>query len=203
MITQNSRDLLNASREYFKDGHYKVVEPMIRELLVTDKFNPEVHYMAGSFYLEKGQLKKAMDSFKKSLEIDPCFTDASIGLSIILNDLGRYEEGKQVFEKAYALMKQRQSSASDINENLAKKHEELGNLYFLYGKYKEALENYSKASGFSKNDLRYKLKVIDCLLKMNLLNQALEEAESLEARYKQNWNIISKMIKIRNQMGLS
>ena len=203
MIKQNNNDLLNASKEYFKEGHYKIVEPMINELLVTDKFNPEVHYMAGSFYLEKGQLKKAMNSFKKSLEIDPGFTNASIGLSIILNDLGRYEEGKEVFEKAHTLMKQKKSSNSKANEDLAKKHGELGDLYFLQGKYREAIQNYNKASELSKHDLKFKLKVIDCLIKMNLLNHALKEAKKLKARYKQNWNIISKIIKIRNHMGLS
>ena len=203
MIKQSNNDLLNASKEYFKEGHYRIVEPMIRELLVTDKLNPEVHYMAGSFYLEKGQLKKAMDSFKKALEIDPCFTNASIGLSIILNDLGRYEEGKDIFEKAYALMKRKKSSDSEINEKLADKYGELGDLFFLHGKYKEAIENYNKSSGFSKNDLRFKLKIVDCLIKMNALNQALREAKKLESRYKQNWNVISKIIKIRNQMGLS
>lgn len=203
MIKQNNDDLLNASREYFKEGHYKIIEPMINELLITDKFNPEVHYMAGSFYMEKGQLKKAMNAFKKSLEIDPGFTNASIGLSIILNDLGRYEEGKEVFEKAYSLMKQKKQSKSKINEDLAKKHGELGDLYFLQGKYREAIQNYNKASEFSKYDLRFRLRVIDCFIKMNLLNHALKEARKLEALYKQNWNVISKIMKIRNQMGLS
>ncbi len=204
MITEKNHDLLKASREYLNEGHYRVAEPMLRELLVTDKFNPEVHYMAGSFYLEKGQLKKAMNSFRKSLEIDPGFTDASIGLSVILNDLGQYEEGRQVFEKAYTLMKQKKkSSTPDINEDLAKKYGELGDLCFLHKRYREALENYNKASGFSKKDLRYKLKVLDCLMKMNLLDQALKEVQNLEIRYKQNWNVISKIIKIRHQMGLS
>ena len=202
MRTEKYNDLLSASREFLKEGHYKLVEPMLRELLIKDKLNPEVHYMAGIFYLEKGQLKKATDFFKKSLEIDPHFTDASIGLSVILNDLGRYGEGKRVFEKAYTLMKQKNLS-SRTDENLAKKHGELADLYFLCKKYKEALENYNTASRFSKSHLKYKIKAIDCFIKMNLLEQALEEAQNLESQYKQNWNVISKIIKIRKQMGLS
>ena len=107
MARQDPEELFFAAKEYFNEGHYKIVEPMIEQLLIVDDRNPEVHYMAGTLYFEKGQLKKALASFRKSLDIDPNFTDSSIGLSIILNDLGRYGDGKRVFEEAYALMKQK------------------------------------------------------------------------------------------------
>ena len=58
-----------------------------------------------------------MAFFKKALEIDPHFTNASIGLSVILNDLGRYEEGREIFEKAYTLMKQKKSSSIVLSES--------------------------------------------------------------------------------------
>ena len=176
---------------------------MIQQLMIMDDRNPEVYYMAGTLYFEKGQLKKALGAFKKSLEIDPNFTDSSIGLSIILNDLGRYGEGKQVFEEAYALMKQKDNGGDKpyVNEKLAMKHEELADLYFLYNRYEEALENYNKAADFSKNHVQYKIKAIDSLIHMKLLSRALREAEALEDRNPRHVDLLLKLAQIHYQMN--
>lgn len=205
MARQDPDELFQAAKEYFNEGHYKIVEPMLQQLLIIDDKNPEVHYMAGTLYFEKGQLKRALSSFKRSLEIDPNFTDSSIGLSIILNDLGRYSEGKRVFEEAYALMKQKDASGSApyVNEKLAQKHEELADLYFLYKRYEEALENYNRAADFSKTHVNYKIKAIDCLINMKLLARALKEAENIEQRFNTNVDLLLKMAQIHYQMNNS
>ena len=202
MARQDTDELFHAAKEYFNEGHYKIVEPMIQQLLIVEDRNPEVHYMAGTLYFEKGQLKKALASFRKSLEIDPNFTDSSIGLSIILNDLGKYGEGKQVFEEAYALMKQKDSSGTSpyINEKLASKHEELADLYFLYKRYEEALENYNKAADFSKNHIEYKIKAIDSLIQMKLLSRALKEAEATESKNPYHVDLLLKIAQIHYQL---
>jgi tetratricopeptide (TPR) repeat protein len=203
MARQDPEELFHAAKEYFNEGHYKIVEPMVEQLLIIDDRNPEVHYMAGTLYFEKGQLKKALASFRKSLDIDPNFTDSSIGLSIILNDLGRYADGKRVFEEAYALMKQKDSSGSEpyVNEKLANKHEELADLYFLYKRYEEALENFNKAADFSKNHASFKIKAVDCLIHMKLLSRALREAESLEDKFPYNVELLLKLAQIHYQMS--
>lgn len=202
MARQDPEELFQAAKEYFKEGHYKIVEPMIQQLMIIDQKNPEVHYMAGTIYFEKGQLKKALTSFRRSLEIDPSFTDSSIGLSIILNDLGRYGEGKKVFEEAYALMKQKSSSDKDpyVNEKIARKHEELGDIYFLYKKYEEALENFNKAAELSKDPIFYQIKAIDSLLQMKLLSRALKEALLAENKNPHNVELLLKVGQIYYQL---
>ena len=201
MARQDPDELFDAAKEYFNEGHYKIVEPMVQQLLIIDEKNPEVHYMAGTLFFERGQLKKALASFKKALTIDPNFTDASIGLSIILNDLGRYSEGKQVFEEAYALMNSKEKSGDEpyINEKLAQKHEELADLYFLYRRYEEALEHFNKAADFSKNSLKYKLKSVDSLICMKLLSRAMKEADALEAKYPRKVELLLKRAQIHYQ----
>lgn len=201
MARTDPEELFNAAKEYFIEGHYKVVEPMIQQLLIIDDKNPEVHYMAGTLHFDKGQMKRALNSFTRSLQIDPNFTDSSIGLSIILNDLGRYSEGQQVFEEAYALMKQKDASGNEpyVNEKLALKHEELADLYFLYKRFEEALENYNKAADFSKNRINFKIKAIDCLIHMKLLTRALKESQSLELQYPERVDLLLKIAQIHYQ----
>ena len=202
MARQDADELFEAAKEYFNEGHYKVVEPMLQQLLIVDQKNPEVHYMIGTLAFEKGQLKKAIESFRRSLQIDPHFTDASIGLSIIFNDLGRYDEGKKVFEEAYALMKQKGSEDKPyVNEKIANKHEELGDLYFLYKKYEDALENFNRAVQLSKEKTRFVIKSIDCLLQMKLLSRALREAEQYENQSGNNVELLLKIAQIHYQLG--
>ena len=80
--------------------------------------------MLATIYYDKGQFSKAIKTFKRALEIDPTYTDASVGLSIILNDLGRYEEGKEVFQKAQKLLDERKKDLMKLTkevEGLVKK----------------------------------------------------------------------------------
>ena len=202
MARHDPEELFSAAKEYFIEGHYKIVESMIQQLLIVDERNPDVHYMAGTLAFEKGKLKQAIQHFKKSLQIDPHFTDSSIGLSIILNDLGKYDEGKRIFEEAYALMKQKGSDDKPyFDESIAKKHEELGDIYFLAKQYEEALENFNRASKISSNKVFYGIKSIDCLLQMKLLSRAEREAQELLEAHPEDTRILNSMAKIQYQLG--
>ena len=201
MITQDIGELFGSAKDYFREGHYEIAGPMLEQLLIMDPLNPEVHYMAGTFYLEKGHLRKALHFFKKSLELDPGFIDASIGLSILLNDLGQYEKAKKVFEKAYTLTKQKDSSGFQTNERLAQKHQELGDMYFLQGRYEQALKNYNRSFDLSKNRLQYGMKAIDCLIQMKLMTQALKKAQTLETSHPKDYDLLLKTAQIHHQLG--
>ena len=63
LMTEKNRELFYTSRKFFKEGHYRLVEPLLKELLKENKFNPEIYYMAGYLSLEKGQLKRAHGLF--------------------------------------------------------------------------------------------------------------------------------------------
>jgi len=117
-------DMLQEARESFIEGNYKVAEPLLNQMLLQSTKNPEVYQMLATIYYDKGQFNKAIKTFKRALEIDPTYTDASVGLSIILNDLGRYDEGKQVFQEAQKLLDRKSGKVdSYIEEKLAAKHE--------------------------------------------------------------------------------
>lgn len=87
-------DLLEEARRSFIDGNYKVAEPILQQLIFKNTKNPEVYQMLATIFYDQGKFTKAIQTFKRALEIDPTYTDASVGLSIILNDLGKYEEGR-------------------------------------------------------------------------------------------------------------
>lgn len=161
MSQDDLRILLDTAKEHFNKGHYKLAEPLLLQLQNEPNAKPDVAYMLASIAFDKGLLKKAIHLFKRSLEIDPEFTDSSVGLSIILNDLGRYDEAKKVFEDAYAIMKQKQKLGKDafLLQKLAQKHSELGDLYANNNYLQEALNEYQKALKHQPNNTELQVKI--------------------------------------------
>lgn len=200
----DKEELFTSAREYFTKGHYKVAEPMIQQLMILENRNPELYYMYGTILYDQGKLKKAIETFKKALEIDPGFTDAGIGLSIILNDLGKYEEAKTIFEESYAIMKQKETQQSPyINSKLSQKHAELGELYYLYKRYTEGLKEYQKAFELNKTEVPYGLQVVEGYLCVGQHEAALEEMKSLTYEFPENIDVKLKLAQMYFQNGQS
>lgn len=182
----HAKELLDTAREHFREGNYRIAENLLQQLLVSNTKNPEVFHMMATIFYDQGKFNKAIKTFKRALEIDPTFTDASVGLSIILNDLGRYEEGKKVFlEAQQALARKSNEPDAYAQEKLASKHDELGELYFQYKRYDEAQEQYLKALSLSARKADLKMKVVECLLKKGDDARALNELKLIVQDYPQ------------------
>lgn len=179
-------EMLTEARENFITGNYKVSEPILNQMILQNTRNPEVYQMLATIYYDKGQFNKAIRTFKRALEIEPTYTDASVGLSIILNDLGRYEEGKQVFEEAQKIL-DRKSGRMDpyIEEKIASKHEELADIYFQYKQYPEALEQLFKAQKLSSRKAEIVMRMTDCYVKMSDSERAIRELRLIIKEYPQ------------------
>lgn len=180
MQHDDTNDILNTAKEHFTKGHYKLAEPLLLQLHSEALPKADVPYMLGTIAFDRGQLKKAIQLFKQSLEINPEFTDAAVGLSIILNDLGRYEEAKKVFDDAYTAMKRRQNKGvgkdETLNEKLALRHAELGDMYFLNSMYDEAEVEFAKAVKLNPAVKTYMQKLEETQLKTHKAADELSAA---------------------------
>lgn len=194
--------LLDAAKDHFNKGHYKLAEPLLAQLQSEAYQKPDISYMLAAIAFDRGQLKKAIQLFKQSLEIDPEFTDSAVGLSIILNDLGRYDEAKKIFEDAYSVMKGKQKSGKDnyLNQKLSKKHAELGDLYMVHNMFSEALEEFTKAAKLAPGVTEYTLKLGECLLKTKNDTQAITTFEkALSDNYEVDTHL--KLVEALSQSG--
>jgi tetratricopeptide (TPR) repeat protein len=177
-------ELLNSAKEFFRAGRYSATEPLLNQLILNGAKDREIFHMLGTIYYDQGKFNKAIRAFKRALEIDPSFTDASVGLSIILNDLGRYEEGKKIFEEAKQLLAKGGAKEDPyVNEKLALKHDELGELYFRYQRFMEALEQYYNALNLSTRKPELTMKVVETLLRLGDGHKALKELRALIGAY--------------------
>jgi tetratricopeptide (TPR) repeat protein len=177
-------DMLSETREYFIDGNYKMAEPILQQMLLQNTRNPEVYQMLATIYYDKGQFSKAIKTFKRALEIDPTYTDASVGLSIILNDLGKYDEGKQVFIEAQTqLDKKAGKNDPFVDEKLSSKHEELADLYFQYKRFNEALEQLLRAQKLSTRKAEITMRIAEVYVQLGQNDRAVKDLRSLIREY--------------------
>lgn len=177
-------EMLSEAKENFINGNYKVAEPLLNQLILQNSRNAEVYQMLATIYYDKGQFNKAIRTFKRALEIDPTYTDASVGLSIILNDLGKYDEGQQIFEEAQKLL-ERKSGKMDsyVEEKIASKHEELADIYFQYKFYKEALDQLFRAQKLSSRKAEISMRIAECYVKTGDSDRAVRELKTLIREY--------------------
>lgn len=179
------KEMFSSAEENFKENRYAEAEPMLNQLVLKKSKRPEVFHMLGTIYYDQGKFNKAIRSFKSALELDAGFTDASIGLSIILNDLGRYEEGQKVFDEARTMLAvSGQALDTSINEKFSMKHDELGELYLQHHKVEEALEQFQKA--FLLTNLRRPeigVRVADCQHRLGQLSLAIRDLRILVREY--------------------
>lgn len=177
-----SQQLIEEARLAFIEGDYKTAEPLLNQPTLINSKNPEIFQMLATIYYDQGKFNKAIATFKKALEIDPSYTDAAVGLSIILNDIGRYDEAKKVFEDAKSLLdtkKQIASTEPNINEKFAAKHAELADLYLQHKRFEESAEQYHKAILLTSKKIDYFLRLAECYVQAGHKEKALKELRNM------------------------
>lgn len=204
-LSNEVQELLQLAREKFIAGDYKSTQAIVGQILPKNEKIPEVFQMLATIFYSNGQFNKAIKTFKRALEIDPYYTDASVGLSIILNDLGRYEEGRNVFLEAQSLLERKNRRPDPtVNEKLAGKYEELGDLLFQCHRYDEALEHYQKAYALSQKKQHMALLIVDCYKKMGQKDKALKELKTIIKEFPQfhaGRNRLASLLYEMNKVG--
>ena len=168
------QDLLNR-----KD--YGRAESMIREKLAKDPNSPDGHYLMGVLNYFRGSVGPTIASLKRALELDPRHTDAAICLSVLLNDLGKYDEAKKIFDQAnQSVVHRREGVVSGVDQKFAVKHLELGDLYFRYRRYDESIEEYSKAALLNPGHFETRIRRAKAYARKGFVSRALQDLQSLK-----------------------
>ncbi len=177
--------ILLKGRECFERREFKKALYFLNEVIDSDSNNTEGYFLMANIFHMQGQIGKAIKAFQKVLELDPNHTDASISLSVLLNDIGRYEEAQKIFNAANAKVKNTTQGIEDthINKKFSSKHHELAELYFSYQRYDEALFEYNKASGLDPDNLEVRIKISKTYAKKGFISKAFEELKKLKNEY--------------------
>lgn len=148
---------LSKAKEKIKLRSFSEAE---QELFSAIQMNPqgyEAFFLLGGLYHDQGKFDRAVAAYKKALLLKPNYTEASLSLSILFNDLGHYEEGRLIFNRSRKQVEAEEYDPS-LNEKLSQKHVELGELYETYNRFIEADHEYQKAFDLMPNNPHIILK---------------------------------------------
>lgn len=123
----------------------------------------DVYNMLGLLYYNKTRFEDAIKSFKQALLLNPNYTEAGLNLTVVFNELGRYDESAGVYEKAKEMRRDDEKYLDPfIKGKLANMHAELGKIYKDLGLYDDAAEEYKKALNLRPEfiDIRVNLGVV-------------------------------------------
>lgn len=171
-------------------------ESLIREKIQKDPESADAYYLLGVMHYFQGQLPQTIENLKHALDLDPRHTDAAVCLSVLFNDIGKYDEAKRVFEQAnQSIVHQQTGDDTEIDRKFAVKHLELADLYFRYRRYDEAIEEYGKASSLDPLELDIRIKRAKAYAKKGFLTRAMQELQQLKHEH-------GHYIPARIQLGL-
>ena len=130
----------------------------------------DVHHLAAMIARERGDFVRAATHLERAVAINPRYTEALLALAITYNDLGRYDESREVRERLAASQAPQDGARTDpapraqdldpfVLGKIANQHAALAQAYKDAGCYDDALRELARAvelrPGFV--DLRVKL----------------------------------------------
>ncbi len=180
----NNEKSLNQVRVLIKSHEFKKAEKYLSTMISGGSGDSSVYFELGNLYHTRGEIGRAIKSFKKTLELEPSHTDASISLSVLLNDVGQYNEARKVFEETDRRVKKGDSGSliddKHINKKFSLKHLELADLYLTYNRFDEALFELKKASALDPENLQFRLKLAKIYSKKGFKGKAVDELVKLK-----------------------
>jgi len=183
-------------QELIRRREYGHAQELLDEQIQKKRNLAENHYLLGVVCHFKGDLRRAAFHLKQALEHDPSHTDAAICLSVLYNDVGKYDQAKSVFEQAnYSVVHKQTSQKIGINKKFAVKHLEIADLYFRYRRYDEAIDEYTKAANLDPTTLQVFIRRAKAFAKRGFVSRAQSELELLKREH-------HEFIEARVQLGL-
>lgn len=169
----------NHAQIAFEEGRLDEAEKTFEKILKKSKKGyADIFNRLGQICSEKGLLERAAGYFQDALNINPRYTDASLNLTITLNELRRFDEAEKVFSRAKKIiLKERDSLDPFIQGKLANEHAKLGDSYYELGRFDHALEEYRKALNLKPNFADIHTKIGITLRDRGDLEQAVHAFE--------------------------
>jgi len=143
--------------------------------VATAKVSPSSHQNhnnLGDMYARHGDLEKAVEEFKKAIELKPNYADAYHNLANVYHQMGKDDLAKENYQKAL-----------EFNPSLWQSHQNLAALYFLEEKFDLAQQHLLK--GVEINPTNPELYINLGILYQKIgnkekANEALQKALSLD-----------------------
>jgi len=177
-MDERTRDLLARGREAYEANDYDKAEPCLIQLVNEQRGFADVHDMLGVIYHQQGRLHEAVAMFEAALRLNPNYTEAALNLAVTFNDLGRYQDAKEVYGQALRASKSGPRKLDPFAQGkIANMHAEVGKAYDALGLYPDAVREYERALDLCPHFQDIRTRLGTTLREMGAFPAALRELE--------------------------
>ncbi|MCA9652571.1 MAG: tetratricopeptide repeat protein [Myxococcales bacterium] len=172
---------LAAGRELYLAGEYERARPHLEAVRDAEQGFADVHNMLGFIHFEQGRPEQAREELERALVINPHYTEAVLNLAVVCNELGLYDEGRRLYERAHH---SRGSGGLDQLEPLARgkianMHADLGDAYLSLGLGEHAIKEFQKALRVCPTFVDIRTKLANALRDAGRTEEALDEYQAI------------------------
>jgi tetratricopeptide (TPR) repeat protein len=146
MLTTQSQKLLTRARSAFDRRDYVAALADVRELVEGHPHFADVRHLMGLCLSMLGQPDAALEQFDRALAENDAYIDAHLCRAITLNELGRFDDARESFERA-AECESRAGGrfSASVSAKLANAHAAMADLYLAAGAADEAASELGRA----------------------------------------------------------
>ena len=186
-----------AARECFSNRNYYGALYCLEDVAGTGRLWADAHHLRGVCLSLLDRPEEALAEFDQALTLNPRYLEAWLHRGVILNQLGRIEEGAAAFASARAAEGPAiQGLSAHVAARLANEHARLGEMYAEAGALLEAVEEYQRAVVLGPTYFDLRLRLARLLLEAGNPLQAREVLEAILAD-RPDW------VDARVQLGLT
>jgi tetratricopeptide (TPR) repeat protein len=138
--------------------------------------------MLGVIYHQQGRLADAEAMLQEALRINPAYTEAALNLAVTLNDLGKYREAKEIYQRAMVASRNAPRNLDPFAKGkIANMHADVGAAYHGVGLYEDAVREYERALALCPKFVDIRTKLGTTLREMGNVPAAVREFEQVKA----------------------
>ncbi|VAV82384.1 hypothetical protein MNBD_DELTA01-885 [hydrothermal vent metagenome] len=196
------RGHFEAAKKAYKENDFSGALKEIESLLDEHEGFADVHNMKGLIHYGLGRRSEAAAAFEQALRINPSYSEASLNLVVVYNELGKVDKAQSVYELAkkatgLQVVAGRESYLDPyVSGRLANMHAELGAIYKDLGIFEKAVYEFKSA-------LEMKPGLIDVLTQLGVIYRDMKDYSMSIKMLEEAVTNNSRFTGARLQLGLT
>lgn len=186
-VADRTQTLLVLAREHYDRREYDRAEHLLSQVLAREDRYADVHHLVAMIARERGDFVRASTHLERAVAINPRYTEALLALAITYNDLGRYDESREVRERLAASQAPLEGAlAEDLDPfvlgKIANQHADLAQAYRDAGCFEDALRELGRAVALRPGFVDLRVRLASLLRDAGRVEEAIDQLTDACAR---------------------
>jgi tetratricopeptide (TPR) repeat protein len=174
------RELLSIGKQYFESRQYSQAENHFRRIIDNGGKYADVFNMLGVISHAESRFSEAMKFFVEALKINPNYTEATLNLAVLYNDLGKYDDARKLYARINAGSKAGTAHIEPVlRGKLSNLHADIGDIYKSIGLYMQSVDEYRKALELNPGYIDIRTKLGQALREKGRLGDSEKELKTV------------------------